>query len=346
MLFRSMYPSIKESALRKRYIDLLNRTSMACYDANMFSTSLTFAYKGIDLCESEKYVQPLPELYKTAGNIMSVFEDYDNAMKYYLVSLDKATQMGDEVIVSKALSNLVIINYIVDRPDAAHYYFDQLTSLPKTKSIDSDPTQVYVLYYTKAIMEKLELHYDSAYYYFNLASEFAESHNLPILYVTSCNYGLAEMYEDMGMTDSAKYYYLINEEISSSEQIPEERVAAYRALARIAQKEGDLSKAYFYKDRYLSISDSIFNANELRQVEQNRFEYNEANNRYHINQLNRVSESKSKWIRIILFISVGLLLLLLLILRQKRILDHAYASLYDRNKGINFFESKSLGHGY
>ena len=335
----NMYPSMKDKGLRRQYIDLLNVLSQACYDSKLFSQALDLSYKGIDYCEEEDYSEPLGVLYKTAGNVMSNFGDYETANRYYLLSCDYSLNHADTLNAARACSNLVINSYVQNNLEQAYYYFDELNSYSSVQSADYYRLEPYVYYYTWATIKKLEQSYDSAFYYFKLASNCAVSNDLPPLYLTSCNSEMAQLFDTIGMVDSAKHYYLMNEQLALLYNLPEESVSSFRALSLIAQKEGDMVKAFYYKERYLAISDSIFNAGELRKIEQNRFEYNEANNRYQINRLNKVNEAKNKWIRMILFLLLGVTIGLLFVYAQKHRLNSAYNTLYKRNRELLHFEA-------
>ena len=176
----------------------------------------------------------------------------------------------------------------------------------------------YVRNYTWGAIQKMEHNYDSAFHYFKLSLTEATYSELPLLYITSCNFEIANLYDSLNMIDSAKHYYALTESLSKKYDLPEDLARCYYAMSNLANREGDINLAYYYKERYLAVSDSIFNIDELRKVEQSRLEYNQTLNKNEMYKLKRLSTSKNRWISLIIALLFIVVIVTLFIYRQSK----------------------------
>lgn len=315
-----------------------------------YSKAFEFYLKGIKICENNRFDNFLAELYKNVGNIYGVFEDNQQAIDCYEKALEYARQYGNTDVKRKLLMNLPGICSFAEQTEKAGRYYNELIKLS-----EGDTLTRYFVYLNKALILANEKKYKAAVKSYKQSADYATRMLLEPRYIGSVYGELGKLYEKIGQTDSAIYYFRLNTDYSEKYKIMYMLVENLKKLAVLYEKAGDRKTAMLYKNRYLAMSDSVFNMNEISKVKNARFVYEMDKNYQKIASLASDKEQQRVQIksqRIFLYIiSVSLFVfvaMLFWVYAQKRKLYHAYKELFYRNGELlrSEQENKLLRIGY
>lgn len=317
--------------------------AMACnvagqifHDKANYSRSFELYMKGVRIAEENDFGDLLPRLYINIGNVYGVFEDYEQAINCYKKALDYALQCGDEVMEMRLLVNLAGACCYENRTEEAKDYYGKMM-----KFADKDTLIAYYGHLNKALILRNEMKYDSAVACFRNAAEYAACMKLPPLYTGSVYGELAKLYEQIGLRDSAIYYFHLNTAYTEEHSLMYMLIESLKGLARLYEQEGDAARSLHYKSRYLDMSDSLFGMDKFNKIKNAQFIYEIDKNYRKIASLTAEQEYKEMQIktqrRFLVIISSGLMIfiiLLVIVYAQKRKLHLAYKDLFSRNSEI------------
>lgn len=311
------------------------------YEQSIYHTALELYFKALRICESEAITSYLPRLYTNMGNIYNKFKDYEKGDECYKKGLAIAQATGDKEMEWKLLINLVGI-YCYGFSDhnsieQAKIYHEQAKHIP----LANDTVQNYYNLFNAGYIFYREKNFDSAAVYYKKALDFALENDMKSRYISSPSSELAFLYEDLERYDLALDYHLFSNDINQQETQSEMALYSLQNLSVLYEKKGDEDKALFYRNQYLSLSDSIFNIREFNRVKNMQMVYEMDKVNQQVDSLSAEKEESElkvklhRRILIIISISLALVIVLLIIaLIQKKKLQGAYYDLFGRNKEI------------
>lgn len=222
------------------------------FEKELYAEAFRFMTKGVRMAEDNGVHKFLPELYKNIGNVYSVYGENDLAVKSYEKSLDEARMLGDSKTELKTLCNLSGICVTIGRVDKARNYYNQMMRLGK-----GDPVVEYFGLLAGAMIADAcdDLHMTVEGY--KKAIKLAEDKELQSKYVAAAYSELANSFYNVGMTDSARYYYEKNQDFCIKNNLIYEQRANLKALIELYAKAGLASKASSIREKYYLLQDSL-----------------------------------------------------------------------------------------
>ena len=125
-------------------------------------------------------------------------------------------------------------------------------------------------------------------------------------------------------------------------------VEGLQALVKIYSETGNYQQALYYKDRYMAVSDSLFNTNEFNRMKNSQFVYEMDKNYQKIASLTKEGEDKEQKIKTQYWILTGVVtgmliffVMLVIVYIEKRKLKSAYKDIYNRNAELLLSEQKT-----
>ena len=313
------------------------------YQKENYSQAFEFYMKAMRICEENGFGKLAAEAYKNMGNVYAALNDNMQAIQCYETGLDYSRRYKDTLCEMKILMNLPGICCYDSRTEEAKVYYAQMIEfMGKNKFVE------YFSYLNKALILTNKKKYRAAISCYEKAASYAEREGFAPQYTGSVYGELAKLYRKMGQNDSALHYFHICADYSEENKLMYMLVESQQALAELYAKAGDTRQAMFYKNRYLTVNDSLFNANEFNKMRNSQFVY-EMDKSYHkIASLTKESENKELKIktqrRVLIGVSAGLfvfIVMLLIVYIQKQKLHRAYKDLYHRNAEILLSEQKN-----
>lgn len=318
--------------------------AMACVTAGeiyfqkeTYPQAFDLYFKGIQISEECHFNSLLARFYKNIGNVYSVFDDNDLAIKCYKKGLEYARETHTTDIEIKILLNLAgICTFEQQIKEAEMYYKQMMAFTPKDSLIE------YFGYLSKALIQAANHQNKEAVSSFQAAIKHAERTQLKPKYIASVYTELANLYKQQSNgQDSALYYYEQNVEFCRKHRLIYIQKANLKALAKLYTNRADKNKANFYRTEYFYLTDSILNVDEFKRIKNNQVVYELDKNYRKITTLTQDREQKEAQIRQqrtalwgisgCLFIFISMLAAVYL---QKRKLHHAYKGLFQRSNEI------------
>jgi signal transduction histidine kinase/AraC-like DNA-binding protein len=203
------------------------------------------------------------------GHTFELAGNYEKAIDYLLQSLEINQILNNHSNAGWSLLNLGVTYSRIDNiPLAVAYYKKALELAEKGENFRL----------TLACLDNLGGKYSMQGDFTNAVDYLMRAyrlstrsgHNSRTVYITG---NLAENYLYMGRYDSAELFGLENLRIAVREKNAFEKRQAYLVLSRIYAAKNEYAKAYEMSQRHVALTDSTFNEEKSRQIEEIREKY-------------------------------------------------------------------------
>ena len=285
------------------------------------------------IAEENDFEDLFPQIYNNIGKIYCSWNDHMQGVEYYKKGMKYAEKLKDEKNYKSLLINIVGVYNSLHKVDEAKLYYRKMCELVNRDSIID-----YFCYLNKGLILREEKKTNDAIQSLKQTANYAIQHRLNASFLSSAYGYLAELYGD-SQRDSAIYYW--QKSIENPETPAYMQRESLKKLNELYKKKGDREKAIFYGNRYLVLSDSLFEEGKINRIKDAQLMYETEKTYRKINRLNAESEEKDIRIKLqskVLIIVSGSLVLfiimLVLLYLQKRRLNQAYQALFVRNNEI------------
>lgn len=315
---------------QKIIIQALNKSAIAYYLMCDYSQSYELLIRALSLCETHNYTSQESKIYNNIGNIYYRFSEYNMAKANYLKSLALCTDSMDMVAL---LNNLGAVELYNERIDSALYFVNKSLSL----SVMYNNIYLYSILNNKATIYQEKGQTDSAYYCFHKAISAAQQ-NSHIEREAENMSGLGKLFTEMNNTDSAMHYIELSSAIAKKNKFFKILAENYLLLSKIEENKNSHKKAMQYFKEHSKLKDSIFNSENLGDINQLQRLYevsktNQQLEQYAVEQ--QIKNSTIYYQKIIWFITLGVLLLvsciLIFVFIQKAKLNKTYKTLFEKS---------------
>lgn len=224
---------------------------------------------------------------------------YDGMPKEGITYFKKASTGFGKCLIEQALvQNILGASYIIlNEYDSARYYLD--LSLTNATKGNSDWVVGKVLNNYSVLYEKTGDYSKAIDCLKHVIPENNEQRILNCL-------NLANVFLDMGVEDSANYYYKKAEELALITNVKEETLCvAYKKLSKWAERCGDLALAIYYRKAYENYLDTIRDRIEKKNIYriQQKFDFEVLQN-----TMTKEIAKKQRWVVLASLVSAVLLL--------------------------------------
>ncbi len=322
-------------AQEERIYDLLNRAGAYYYNSD-FRTSYELLLQALEAAESDgyaDYTEYKAQIYANMGNIYGHFNELGMVKHYYRQALEL---YRDTISIIATLNNLGWAELASGYADSAFYYLSKASDISHRHedrflhSIQNNIAQYY--------LEKKD--YDSAAEYFHLALRQVRQNNI-IEKEAEILTNISEMQFELGRTDSALYYTGLSNEIAMKNRFQAIAAQNFLTLSRIAESQGDRTKAFADFKRHVELKDSLVNSQKHGEINQLHRLYETSKSNARIANLefeHRIKERTITYQWIVFGVALAMLLtvssILIHVFRQKRRLNQAHQALVQKNLQI------------
>jgi len=326
---------------QKRIIEAYNKAGNIFLYLGDYRKACDFYIKALLLCEKTNYSLYESKIYNNLGNIYYLFKNLDIAKSYYLKSL-RMTQ--DSVSIGAILNNLGYIEIRNEQYDSAYYYLNESLIICKQHNEE----YLNSIWSNMALLFQKTNSYDSAFYYYHLSLDFSRKNN-KILKESENLSQLGALFFEVNNNASALYYIGLSNSIAEKNSFLNILADNYLILSKIEESKGHTKSAFNYYKKYAGLKDSLSNNKIFGEINQLKRMYEVTKTNQQIEQLaleQTISKQRIYYHKIILFFTISVLIvvcgILLVVIIQKRRLNRAYKSLFEKNIELIDFQKKSL----
>lgn len=316
-------------------IEASNKLGAVYYNFYNYKKALDFFIKGLNLCEEIGFDEYKTRLYNNIGNVYVAFGDSEQAKLFYEKSYSIAVKNKQWDIVGTILGNLIGATCDLQLYDDAKALIKEVNKLGLKKDYHSRHSNLTNMGTIYAEMPR----YDSALYFFKRSAEIDSLQLLDSKLMCISLYNIANTYKSIEQYDSAVIYIQRGIHIAEAIEAFEILQNNYSLMAEVCEKRGDFKAALYYKNKYSSIYDSLFNLQEYGKIKDIQFLYDMEKTEQQITILNNEKKAQSLIIKIILSAFVVISILLIVLYIQKRKLSQTYIDLFNRNREIVSIEN-------
>ncbi len=249
----------------------------------------------------------------TGNNIALLYQklgDNENAYKHLTKALEIARKVDYKFAIGYSLENIGLYYYTIKEYDKALEYLEKGLEIYNSENniggITDANNKLGDVYFVREKYKEAIEHYEKA---LELALETTNRKAT----ITSLN-NLGKVYLSINEFDKAKAYLFKNLEMLKDDRMPDFESDAYGFLSKLYYKQGDLKNAYFYLQRHKQLSDSLFNSENSRNINEFKEKYEserkEKENKYLKHLASQQEFALNKQNMIILLITVAFILTL------------------------------------
>lgn len=219
---------------------------------NMFSQSREAAH-------TEKNDTTLMKAMLAIGNIHTIFDDYEQAVRHYQACYTKAIETGDGKMRQSSLNNMLICYSLLGNSNEAIACYRQLQDSPsRGKVMDG-----FFSYVNQGLVAQAQKSMKMASHYFNCALEHAQQNNMGEAYVCSLYGMLGRVEYEGGEYQKAEAHYLKCLEAARKDGPSTVLCSVYEKLTQLYRTMGNESKELYYHHLNIELTDSVFNRQRL-----------------------------------------------------------------------------------
>lgn len=208
--------------------------------------------------------------YNNMGSVYFHIKNYEEALHYYQLSLDLKLKLN---LLKEASSTYVNIGNIYMKQlkydSSAMYYERGLENARKNGDVYN--TSIAMMNLGEVAYVSKE--YAQALSYFNAALKYIQDNQNDPFHVANCYYAIGKIYGDTKKYKKAEANLLKALTISEESGLRLLEININRYLSQFYEQTEDLSKAYKYFKKYHVLNDSIFNSENLKQIEDIKQKY-------------------------------------------------------------------------
>lgn len=189
------------------------------------------------------------------GNVHTIFEDYEQAVRYYKVCYTKALEVDNKQMQMFVLNNLLICHGHMGNDKEAIACYNRLKTTP---SRGGNLDGFYALLHNGLVAQS-QKNYKIAAHFYGYAIDYIEAHNMDEQFACSLYGMLGKMEMEMKEYVNAEKHFLACLEIA--EKNPKNTVlcSVYEKLTELYQAKGDKDKELYYHHLNNQLTDSVFN---------------------------------------------------------------------------------------
>lgn len=318
---------------RKLYAHALHHAGVIYYRQGIYGKAMERYMSSLQICEQEHLERELSTLYKDIGNVYSMFRDYVQSSELYKKSLALARKFKDVGLSNMVLNNLIFAHTDQTPLDQYRRWQRELMAHPEKRKrygYDVLMTEGQVLIY--------EGRTERAIAVLRKAVDYCNAHHLDPISHASAYGTMASLFLQSGQRDSALAYELRNQQIAKQTGNTALLITTLRSLSEIYEPiDKNLSLAC--KQRYLMLSDSVYNINEFNSI-RNALYFHEMDTKSkaidklsieNLTQSHTISSQRYA-LMLLIIICVAFIVLFVVIARQKHLLSKSYQLLFDKSQ--------------
>lgn len=286
------------------------------------------------ICEKSKMPKELSNINLKLALLYTNRKQFKSALEY----LSKASRIKDSLQISDLEYSLnqtsgYVYKDMEKYQEALGFFKNAYQNLLKKKAAHQLSTTSYYIGSTFAALSQR----DSALMYFRRSLSFQSKFHEGRVY-----YGLASIFKDSNKLDSAIFYAKKALTRSNENQLLPVTVLSAQLLSELYEKKNDLKEALYYNKIATAEKDSLFNQEQVRQIERLAYDAKErelmTQRRIEIHQADLEDKIKIYGLSTLLFV---VLLVLFFLYRNNKIKHKANQILHNQKEEIDTQRAKA-----
>jgi len=280
-----------------------------------YDISTEYLFKSIQEAEKYEDVETVIDGFNNIGINYLYIEDFDQSGKYFKKVKALASETKDSLRLGHVLTNLGMIEGYESRYLEELSYYDQAAqifqAIDEFEGLGNIILNTGTVYTVLEKFNKADIYYDSAIALFDDLGYYSGVQNALL--------SKAENSLNRGSTKEAEE--IANEALSIAQLYSffHDEVYTYELLTKIAQKNGDFTKAFDYQKAFYELNEEIFNTERTRQIDELNLKYETVEKEKEIIQANAEINRKTRFQTfLVLLSSVIILSALIIIYIQKQ----------------------------
>lgn len=305
------------------------------YDKGDYSGALEMYIEGLKICETGKKLKLVTVFYKNIGKVYCLFYDFERGLWFYRKGYDLSRRYGDTATERKLLINLTGLCIFQGKIAEARKYHEASVKFNDGGDYESR----FMNAFNQCMLLSASLDYRGAISGFKRLAEDGISHKIPFQYVCSVYQELYRIYDKLGQNDQMLRYLDKCWNTATRHNLQHMYVEVLDDYSRLYQAEGNVALAQQYKAKFLTMSDSIYNIRRFDMVKSMQLQYEMSKADKEITTLYARQQSREQVIflqrvilAVVMCVSLLVMVLFIVVYRQKRRLDRSYADLYAVNR--------------
>lgn len=327
-LFISFIIATASMSAAKIPADSLKRSGDQCIATDRYIEALDFYTSAVKQAEAEKNEDIRLASLGNIGNVYAHFRDYEQALHYYQLIFQESEKLGKNVIRRKAINNIIGCYCLIEKPEEAHKYLKLLSNLPSDNYVEEH----FMLLQNQATIAEAEKNFRTALTLNQEAYDFAVAHDLGMMFTCTSKLSMGQDMLQMDQYAEAASVFHSILAVSNKQGMSEMRHKALTGLAEVYREQGLADSAAVYLNMATVLSDSIYNQQRFNNAKNKLFEYEAELTKQEITSLNSRIHELFWIIAIILILVLAIVTFTIIILRQKRSLSTAYRVLVEKNE--------------
>jgi len=239
-----------------------NYLGIAYYYLGDYQHSLSYYQKYLSLSEKRKNLKDIAYAFGNIGMIYEVIKDYNKAIYYYQKSLSIHQQINNKTGIANSLTSIGDFCFFNKNYNEALKYYQQVLTISKELN---DKRALSYIYENIGYAYFKQKKYDLAIQNIKLSLEICQKLNdlggntWNYLYLGEINYEIKHI-------STAFSYFKIAFETAIITGEKEVLSRCSKALSDIYQMNGDFSNAYHFLKLHKTYSDSLVNADKIRDI--------------------------------------------------------------------------------
>ncbi|MFL5763778.1 MAG: tetratricopeptide repeat protein [Bacteroidia bacterium] len=229
-----------------------------------YSEALKHYLKGAVAGENNKFYPELSNIYNKMGIIYSNQKKNEISLKYFLKVAKLAELMHNDRRLAISYNNIGIAYKDLNRyNEAKEYYKKALAEFNKShfkRGIASVNNGLGIISHSLGDDEAALRYYDTALYNFKLIKDTSMESGIYT--------NIGELYNDRKEYAKSLAYYLKGMAVAEKYKSNGFKADSYDGLAKLYANMKNYEKAYYFKNRYLALKDSIADEEGMRQVQE------------------------------------------------------------------------------
>ena len=273
--------------LQAKSVQQIYDQANARYNDENYPEALSLFTQAMERAEKEGDTKIFVRSIGYISNIYNTFGD-DNACRYYLLKgYREAKRTGDKRMQTRFLPNVVRCLANMGEIEEAKKYYNALVDLLDDAG---DLNARYYALYSKALILKAELRYDAAIEEHLDALEFARKNKMGEMFSLYQLNEIGDLYVRTGQVGDAVEMgdscMAVSRRVGSREML----MNAYRILADAYMQRHSGDTARHYRELYLALKDSVYDAKKFYSA---RYKLSEYENSEYIQRVSQLTERVS-----------------------------------------------------
>lgn len=320
---------------KRKCADALYHSAEIYYSDRLYSLAMNQYLEALKLSERHSYPLLTTQIYMGIGNLYSSNGDYEMGIRFYKQADSIAcSSVKAKVVRNRVLNNLIGATCFVGRISEAEKY---LLALQQNK--ENTPEYHFNELMCKGLILNFKGLHQKALDYYRSALSYAGRNKLGDACLEAVNSCMAQIFLDIHQPDSAIFYLEENADKSVRTGNTDLLAESLHNLSEAYLQKGDVAKAMRYKTRYVELRDSIYSKGEFNAMKNAQFLYEAEANSSKISLLTQEKKNREemiqmqwRWIFTLILTSLIVIVLMVVLYRQKALLRTAYLELYNRSQ--------------